>query len=139
MQDRRLNQDDNRGLGQGVLDNQPVLNIFRLHLENIESCSTTQKEHPAGFETVATHIELNTLLHPMEKLIWHENEWTGVMASFGSDRVPFESGIDVAILRDLPHIKSKTKGKSSIGLVLHRKHLEECPNDDHRSGLVIIK
>lgn len=134
MQDRRLKQDDNRGMGQGVLDNQPVLNMFRLVLENIDTCTKTAKDHPAGFLTLNSNMELKTLLHPMEKLIWHENDWVGVLPNFGGDRESVESDIEVAVLRNLPHIRSK--GKSSMGVVVHRTHLEKCSSDGHSSGIV---
>lgn len=136
MQDRRLKQDDNRGLGQGVLDNQPVLNVFRLVLENINSCSKPHKDYPSGFLTVNSNIELKSLLHPMEKLIWHENDWVGVLSNFGAERESSESDIEVAVLRNLPHVRSSTKTMSTMGLVIHRSHLIKCTSDSHMAGIV---
>jgi alpha-mannosidase II len=137
MQDRRLLRDDNRGLGQGVLDNQPTLHIFKLILENRESCTKWEPSYPAGFLTLNSHHELQTLLHPFEKLVYHENDWVGAIPQFGLNHEPFEHGIEIAAVRELPHVK--TKDKSSIGVVVHRKHFTECSNDINRDGIFNVK
>lgn len=139
MQDRRLDQDDNRGLGQGVQDNEPVLNLFRLNLENVESCKKRSNNYPAGYLTTLSHSDLNRLLHPMEKLVWHENDWSGVLANFGSNRKALSTGTEVAVLRNLKHVPiSMTNKKSTIGLVINRNHLEECGDDQERSDNVCV-
>lgn len=151
MQDRRLQFDDNRGLGQGVLDNRPVLNMFRILLENVEKCTTPHTEHPAGALTVVAHGELQTLLHPMEKLIWYETEWIGVRGSFGDDHEPMDVDMQLAVVRSLPHIvgsmplpnvhqkralKKATLNSTATGVVVHRTHLRSCDSDVDRSGTV---
>lgn len=129
MQDRRLDQDDNRGLGQGVVDNVPILNIFKLGLEDIKPCIKRSDKYRGGYLTSQMHTEMNSLLHPMEKLVWHENEWIGVEPQFGEDRWPLDTGIEIAVLRNLRYVPTDTNKKSTIGLVMNRVHLEQCDGD----------
>lgn len=140
MQDRRLEQDDNLGLGQGVQDNQPTLNIFKISLENIKNCKKRSANYPAGFLTPALNYEYQRLLHPVEKLVWHENDWVGVLPEYGSNRESLPNDIDVAAIRNLKNGKHSTsKGgrkTDAIGLVLHRKYLEECGSEENTSDLV---
>lgn len=135
MQDRRLLLDDERGLGQGVTDNQPTLHIFRLVLENVQACNKRSDEYPAGFLTSRAHNELQAMLHPIDKLIWAENEWIGALGYYGEDHEGLEDGIEVGVLRKLSSMSSSTK-KDHLGVVVHRANLEDCPVDSHRGGVV---
>lgn len=71
MMDRRLNQDDNRGLGQGVLDNLHTSNNFRLLVEPRISTKESGPAHdgPAAFPSLVAHAATNTLLYPVYSLI----------------------------------------------------------------------
>lgn len=134
MQDRRLNQDDERGLGQGVLDNRPVLNIFKIVLESRESCKQLDENYPSGFLTPNSYEEQKRLMHPIEKFIFNENDWNGVIFQFGENHENVESGIEVVTLRSLPAIP-----KTPTGLVLHRTNFGECAADKARDGVLNVK
>ncbi|KAG8145321.1 hypothetical protein E2320_013651 [Naja naja] len=54
--DRRLMQDDNRGLGQGLKDNKRTCNRFRLLLERFSSANKAQENQPASFPSLLSHI-----------------------------------------------------------------------------------
>lgn len=132
MQDRRLDQDDNRGLGQGLVDNKIVLNMFKLSLESMQDCAKRSKNYKSGFLTLNTHIEMNRLLYPMEKLVWHENDWPGMLSSFGEERVPLKIGTEIAILRNLP--QTELKHTEARGVVIYRNYLEQCDEDENDSN-----
>lgn len=136
MQDRRLTHDDDRGLGQGVLDNLPVLHLFRLVLESRESCTKLDPGYPAGFLTNSAYGELKSLLHPLEKLIFNENEWIGLRPSFGANHEPLERGLEVVAMRNLPHLRVGRDKKSTIGLVVHRTNFEDCGSEATGEGSV---
>uniref|UniRef100_A0A1Q3FDG5 Alpha-mannosidase n=1 Tax=Culex tarsalis TaxID=7177 RepID=A0A1Q3FDG5_CULTA len=139
MQDRRLSQDDDRGLGHGVLDNLPVLHLFRLVLESREPCTKLDPGYPAAFLTASAHAELRSLLHPLEKLIFNENEWTGLVPSFGANHEPLDRDMELVAMRSLPHVKLGKDRRPPIGLVVHRTNLEDCGSEASGEGNLSIK
>lgn len=138
MQDRRLDQDDGRGLVQGIQDNLPTLNIFKLGFERIDTCTKRSRSFAGGFLTENMHTEMNQLLHPMEKLLWlSENEWHGVVSDFGRRHQSLETGTEIAVLRNLKHVaNSKRNRKPAMGLIINRYHLEQCSDNRAQSGRV---
>uniref|UniRef100_A0A8B9RG94 Alpha-mannosidase n=1 Tax=Astyanax mexicanus TaxID=7994 RepID=A0A8B9RG94_ASTMX len=63
MLDRRLMQDDNRGLGQGVKDNKRTANRFRLLLERRTSSSRAVDSGPVSFPSLLSHMTSSILNH----------------------------------------------------------------------------
>ena len=137
MQERRLNQDDDRGLGQGVLDNRPVLNIFKVILENREGCRKLDEKYPAAFATIHSYYELRKMIHPVEKYIFNENEWIGCLPKFGDHHESLEMGMELVTIKNLPHVKINKK--NAIGVVVHRTNFEYCTTDSQRDGLLNLR
>lgn len=126
MQDRRLQRDDNRGLGQGVMDNRRTVHVFRVLLESREGCAgALNAGHPSGFLTMRAHEVLQALTFPMERLVFAGNEWNGMVAEFGRGRGEGVFGVDVAVMRRVEGGKGKGK-KEAVGLVLHRTEFDRC-------------
>ncbi|XP_054725610.1 alpha-mannosidase 2 [Anastrepha obliqua] len=145
MQDRRLTHDDERGLGQGVLDNQPVMHIFRVVVERIDTCLMLSETHPSGALTPMAHLASQTLLHPLDKFIFIENNWLGVQAAFGEKRGGAGEDTSIAVLRNLPPTLAKLpvardrKSKDSLmntGVVVHRTLLLQCRAGDQQTGFI---
>ncbi|KAI5746627.1 hypothetical protein M8J77_005637 [Diaphorina citri] len=130
IQDRRLNQDDERGLGQGVMDNIPTLTLFRIVLETRQTDCKEAPEplHPAGFLSAHTHLSLESLTSPILPITTIET------ASKAGEYTPLESGpgldVHVVSLTTL-HVKGE---QHATGLVLRRLRFDPCyPVPRHRS------
>ncbi|MEE6503425.1 hypothetical protein FKM82_004823, partial [Ascaphus truei] len=63
--DRRLMQDDNRGLGQGLKDNKRTCNRFRILLEKRTIGNKTQETSPVSFPSLLSHMTSMHLNHDL--------------------------------------------------------------------------
>lgn len=136
MQDRKLMQDDNRGLGQGVDDNRITRTTFRLLLEQIEpGCKV--KSAPVPTPSLLANLALLSMLHPIHKLTWRENTSPSLSLRYtpvSQARAP-DLDIHIVSLRtitSLPSPSHKITGSNTTekavtgGLVLHRHMIDPC-------------
>ncbi|XP_075458062.1 alpha-mannosidase 2 isoform X2 [Ascaphus truei] len=63
--DRRLMQDDNRGLGQGLQDNKITSNLFRLLLEQRTGIDEKEGEKSVSYPSLLSHTTSTYLNHPV--------------------------------------------------------------------------
>ncbi|KAM8961580.1 alpha-mannosidase 2 [Pelodytes ibericus] len=65
VMDRRLMQDDNRGLGQGLQDNKITSNLFRLLLEQRIGIDEREDKKPVSYPSLLSHVTSTFLNHPV--------------------------------------------------------------------------
>lgn len=129
MQDRRLMQDDNRGLSQGVTDNLLTYHQFSLLLEKRqESCPhpVPPAEHPAGLLSLAGHLALEDLLHPVLGLHPRSVFQLDLVPGFSALGADLPADLNIISLRVIPIPDGAGKG---VGMVLHRQALNLCWGD----------
>ncbi|XP_041916273.1 alpha-mannosidase 2 [Alosa sapidissima] len=135
--DRRLNQDDNRGLGQGVLDNKVTANAFRLLLEKRSFAEEPQGEGntPNSFPSLVGHMSYMHLNHPLIPMATGLDTAEVPLTPYA----PLESSLPCDVhLVNLRTIQSKDEGggpSEEAALILHRKGFD-CSFSSRNTGLL---
>ncbi|KAI6243510.1 Alpha-mannosidase [Aphelenchoides fujianensis] len=101
MLDRRLNQDDDRGLAEGVLDNKRTESRFRLLIEQIEAQADAEQNR-GGFLTPLAHHHSQLLHHPVDVLFGRVEAAAGSSKWSGLKR-PLPCDVHLFALRTAAH------------------------------------
>ncbi|KAL7296620.1 hypothetical protein TKK_0010040 [Trichogramma kaykai] len=126
MQDRRLMQDDNRGLSQGVTDTLLTYHQFTMLLEKRqESCEypSPGHEHPAGLLSLAAQLCLDDLLHPVIGLHPRQSAQFELRPTFSPLNLNLPVDLNIVNMRIVPIPDGAGKG---VGLILQRHGLDLC-------------
>ncbi|NXU52428.1 MA2A2 mannosidase, partial [Turnix velox] len=118
--DRRLMQDDNRGLGQGLKDNKRTCNRFRLLLERRATASKVQDGRPISFPSLLSHLtsmHLNAEVLLMPVL---QEKPPPSLRSFLPLSAPLPCDFHILNLRTL-QAEDETQPSAEAALILHRK------------------
>ncbi|XP_065216623.1 alpha-mannosidase 2-like isoform X1 [Planococcus citri] len=127
MMDRRLNQDDELGLGQGVLDNKPILNVFRLVVEKkMPNCKKVPESHLAGYLSVISYLSMNAILYPLTLFVRSDIETkdNDLLTTYSISTLNTSVDVHIVSMTTLPET-------SGVGLVLHRAELDTCVHQEY--------
>ncbi|KAL2100361.1 hypothetical protein ACEWY4_004755 [Coilia grayii] len=133
--DRRLNQDDNRGLGQGVLDNKVTANAFRLLLEKRGSAEEAEGNAPNSFPSLLSHMTYMHLNHPLIPMATALDTAELPLSPYAPLHAPLPCDVHLVNLRT---IESKDEGggpSEEAALILHRKGFD-CRFSSRNTGLL---
>uniref|UniRef100_A0A8C1PXU6 Mannosidase, alpha, class 2A, member 1 n=1 Tax=Cyprinus carpio TaxID=7962 RepID=A0A8C1PXU6_CYPCA len=137
IMDRRLNQDDNRGLGQGVLDNKITANSFRLLLEKRSSAEEAHSEEtaPYSYPSLLSHMSFMYLNHPFISMAVSQRSDAPSLIPYSPLSSSFPCDMHLVNLRA---IQSKEEGggpSEQAALILHRKGFD-CGFSNRNTGLL---
>ncbi|KAI5071368.1 hypothetical protein GOP47_0013619 [Adiantum capillus-veneris] len=129
MLDRRLTRDDDRGLGQGVLDNRPMDVTFHLLLEgNISSLPRIAASTPR-VPSLLSHLVLSQLSYPMHTFFAKAENVTDAHRSrlqktFAPLAMKFPCDLHIVsmkVAKPLDDLSSRATKKASYALTLQRR------------------
>ncbi|XP_049727810.1 alpha-mannosidase 2 [Elephas maximus indicus] len=135
IMDRRLMQDDNRGLGQGIHDNKITANLFRILLEKRSVTNMEEEKKSVSYPSLLSHITSSFLNHPVFPMTEKVSSPTPQLLGEFS---PLLSSLPCDIhLVNLRTIQSKVgHGPSEeAALILHRKGFD-CRFPSRDTGLL---
>ena len=123
MLDRRLMQDDNRGLFQGVQDNKVTPHHFVLLLERQVARTSVEADSAASYPSLLGHAVRHSLLNPLFRLIFSLQHYEGhaLKDSFSPVEKDLPCDIHVINLRTSLSSPVKMTPSDQSALVLHRQ------------------
>ncbi|KAI4902521.1 hypothetical protein NFI96_013157 [Prochilodus magdalenae] len=137
IMDRRLNQDDNRGMGQGVLDNKITANSFRLLLElrNSDQESHRGNTAPFSYPSLLSHTSYMYLNHPLMPMVTNLDSAALTLAPYSPLSSPFPCDIHLVNLRTIQSQEEGGGPSEQAALILHRKGFD-CGIATKNTGLL---
>ncbi|XP_050568903.1 alpha-mannosidase 2x [Cygnus atratus] len=119
--DRRLMQDDNRGLGQGLKDNKRTCNRFRLLLERRATANKVQDSRPVSFPSLLSHItSMHLNAEALVLPVAQEKPAPPALRSFAPLSATVPCDFHILNLRTL-QAEDDSLPSAEAALILHRK------------------
>ncbi|XP_062403410.1 alpha-mannosidase 2x [Sardina pilchardus] len=123
--DRRLMQDDNRGLGQGLKDNKRSLNRFRLLMERRSGSSRqVMDSEPLSFPSIISHMTSAFLNHEVLALPVVPKHGVPPLRTFAPLTTPMPCDFHLLNLRTIQSQQDPLSPSPFTALLLHRKALD---------------
>jgi len=135
MLDRRLMQDDNRGLFQGVQDNKVTPHHFTILLERtIKGCSADSPEDSAAsYPSLLAHAIRHAMNNPLYRMIYLPDHYKGnsLVTSYKPVARDLPCDIHLVNLRTMVAPPKSSTGNGAnpsdkVALVLHRQGFTSC-------------
>lgn len=135
IMDRRLMQDDNRGLGQGVQDNKITANLFRILLERRVRVDEKENSQPVSYPSLLSHISSLYLNHPVIPMAVNKDFGaTSLVSEFRPLASSMPCDLHVVNLRAIQS-KEGVGPSDEAAFILHRKGFD-CSFSSKNTGLL---
>ncbi|XP_045923805.1 alpha-mannosidase 2-like [Micropterus dolomieu] len=119
--DRRLQQDDNRGLGQGVTDNKLTASLYQLLLEDRRGGAQEVGGASVEHLSLLAHLTSLSLCHPPITMVAPSGGRLPKLRPFLPLRSPLPCDVHLLNLRTLEDAQEAESPSQEVALLLHRK------------------